>query len=205
MPSAKRSRRRLTPEFLTQLRSKRIAVLHPNDADGAVLTQQLQRIGCQVQTYWPPPAELPGEPDIVFCAVQPPGGLAATDWARGGENAAVIAVIAYENPTVFDDLLALGASWVITTPVRSAGILSALVMTLLRQQEQQEQHKRIVRLEQKLSSIHQVTEAKAILVRTRGVDDAEAYRLLRDQAMSKRVAIEEIARAIIHANAILSG
>ena len=47
-------------------------------------------------------------------------------------------------------------------------------------------------------------EAKAILVRTRKVSDSEAYRVIREQAMTKRVATEEIARAIIHADGILS-
>ena len=42
-------------------------------------------------------------------------------------------------------------------------------------------------------------------MRTRGVSDAEAYKIIREQAMSKRVATEEIARAIIHADEILSG
>ena len=34
--------------------------------------------------------------------------------------------------------------------------------------------------------------------------DSEAYRVIREQAMAKRVATEEIARAIIHADGILS-
>jgi AmiR/NasT family two-component response regulator len=41
-------------------------------------------------------------------------------------------------------------------------------------------------------------------MRTRSVSDADAYRIIREQAMSKRVASEEIARAIIHADGILS-
>ena len=41
-------------------------------------------------------------------------------------------------------------------------------------------------------------------MRTRKVSDSEAYRVIREQAMSKRVATEEIARAIIHADGILS-
>ena len=60
------------------------------------------------------------------------------------------------------------------------------------------------RLEQKLLSVNQISAAKAILVRTRNVSDEEAYRIIREQAMSKRTATEEIARAIIHADGILS-
>ena len=46
----------------------RIAVYHPDDADGRQLTQQLQRIGCQVQTFWPPAPTLPEGLDVVFLA-----------------------------------------------------------------------------------------------------------------------------------------
>ncbi|RZI77029.1 MAG: ANTAR domain-containing protein [Rubrivivax sp.] len=198
---------RLTPEFLKQLRTRRVAVVHPNDADGAVLTQQLQRIGCQVQTFWPAPPELPENIDIVFCAVQPSPHARGNhaDLTRRCESAAIIAVIGYENPTVFDEMLQLGASGVLTSPVRSTGVLAALVMTLGVNEELQGLRKRVARLEQKLAGVQQVHDAKAIIMRTRGVSDAEAYRVMREQAMSKRVAVEEIARAIIHADAILSG
>lgn len=198
---------RLTPEFLKQLRTRRVAVVHPNDADGGVLTQQLQRIGCQVQTFWPAPPELPENIDIVFCAVQPSPGTRGSpaDLTRRCDSAAIIAVIGYENPTVFDEMLQLGASGVLTSPVRSTGVLAALVMTLGVNEELQGLRKRVARLEQKLAGVQQVNDAKAIIMRTRGVADAEAYRIMREQAMSKRVAVEEIARAIIHADAILSG
>ena len=53
-------------------------------------------------------------------------------------------------------------------------------------------------------AVNQINEAKAILVRTRNVSDSEAYRAIREQAMSKRVPIEEIACAIVHANGVLS-
>ena len=45
---------RVTPALLKDLRMLRVAVFHPDDADGAQLVQQLQRIGCQVQAFWPP-------------------------------------------------------------------------------------------------------------------------------------------------------
>lgn len=204
MRSAGRGKR-LTPEFLKQLRSLRVAVLHPKDADGEVLIQQLQRIGCQVQTFWPPAAELPESFDLVFCAVAPDEAEIDFAWAHAEQPPAVIAIVAYENPTIFDVMLRLGATGVLTTPIRATGILSSLVLTVGLNQEVQGLRKRIARLEQKVLSVNQINDAKAILTRTRGVDDTEAYRIIREQAMSKRVAIEEIARAIINANAILSG
>ncbi|MBR8304749.1 MULTISPECIES: ANTAR domain-containing response regulator [Burkholderia cepacia complex] len=196
--------KRLTPEFLKRLRLRRIAVVHPRDEDGDVLMQQLQRIGCRAQAFWPPPKSLPSDTDVIFCAVQPAAAPTALEWLQSCPGAVIIAVIGYENPTVFDDMLQLGASGVLTSPLRSMGVMAALVMTLALSEEVQALHKRVVRLEQKLSSVNQINEAKLILMRTRGVNHTEAYRMIREQAMSKRIATEEIARAIIHANDILS-
>ena len=52
--------------------------------------------------------------------------------------------------------------------------------------------------------VNQISQAKAILARTHNVSDEHAYRIMREQAMKKRVATEEIARAIINANDVLS-
>ena len=196
---------RLTPDFLRQLRSLRVAVLHPKDEDGETLTQQLQRIGCQVQTFWPPTPDLPDNVDLVFCAVDHEVMGMSFNWIRQEQPPAVIAIISYENPTIFDAMIKLGATGVLTAPLRSTGILSTLVLTVGLSEEIRKTQKRVVRLEQKLQGINQINDAKAILMRTRNVGDAEAYRIIREQAMSRRVPTEEIARAIIHANSILSG
>ena len=197
-------RSRPTPEFLRKLRTRRIAVVHPRDEDGEILMQQLQRIGCTVQARWPHPPDPDEEFDVIFGAVAPGALSADADWLRKRQSAAVIAIVGYESPTVFDEVLRLGALGVLTTPIRPTGVLAVLVMALSLHDELSQLHRRVARLEQKLSSVNEINDAKAIMMRTRGVDDREAYRIIREQAMSKRVPTEEIARAIIHANAILS-
>ena len=195
---------RSTPDLLRNLRNTRVMVFHPKDADGEMLAQQLQRIGCQVITMWPPLPDLPDTVEFVFCAVGPDHPPVDGSWMGGETSVPVIAIINYENPTVVDAALRLGAQAVLTSPVRSAGILSSLAMAKQMHTELRELRRRAVRLEQKLLSANQISEAKAILVRTRSISDSDAYRVIREQAMSKRVATEEIARAIIHADGILS-
>lgn len=195
---------RSTPDLLRNLRNTRVLVFHPKDADGELLAQQLERIGCQVITMWPPLAELPDSVDVVFCAVRPAHAAVRCPWMEGEPPVPVIAVINYENPTVVDAALRLGASAVLISPLRSAGILSSLAMAKHQHVELRESRRRVARLEQKLQSANQISTAKAILVRTRNVSDEEAYRIIREQAMSKRTATEDIARAIIHADGILS-
>ncbi|GAC1354568.1 MAG: ANTAR domain-containing protein [Variovorax sp.] len=193
-----------TPDLLRNLRNSRVMVFHPKDFDGEMLAQQLQRIGCHVITMWPPLPELPDTVDVVFCAVRPDHAAVKCDWMGGEPSVPVIAIIDYENPTVVDAALRMGAQALLVSPVRSAGILSALAMAKHAHAELRELRRRAARLEQKLLSANQISEAKAILMRTRKVSDSEAYRVIREQAMSKRVPTEEIARAIIHADGILS-
>ena len=195
---------RATPVQLKELRALKIAVIHPDDADGQQLTQQLQRIGCQVVTMWPPLPELPDTVDVVFCAVRPDHAAVRCAWMGIEPSVPLIAIINYENPTVVDAALRMGALAVLVSPVRSAGILSSLAMAKHAFANLREGRRRTARLEQKLLTANQISEAKAILVRNRKVSDSEAYRMIREQAMTKRVATEEIARAIIDADGILS-
>ncbi|MDH4393628.1 MAG: ANTAR domain-containing protein [Aquabacterium sp.] len=195
---------RSTPDVLRNLRNTRVMVFHPKDADGEMLVQQLERIGCQVVSLWPPLPDLPDTVDVVFCAVRPDHASMRCAWMGGEPPVPVIAVINYENPTVVDAALRLGARAMLVSPVRSAGILSSLALAKQAQAELRELRRRVIRLEQKLVSVNQITEAKAILVRTHQVSDDEAYRIIREQAMSKRTATEDIAKAIIHANGVLT-
>jgi AmiR/NasT family two-component response regulator len=55
-----------------------------------------------------------------------------------------------------------------------------------------------------LRGARQIAEAQEILCAQHGISKEEAYRVIREQAMQKRVTAEEIARSIINANEILS-
>ncbi len=195
---------RSTPELLKSLRSLRVAVLHPRDPDGEQLIEQLRRIGCQVQAFWPPSPELPHGIDAVFLAVRP--GIPVPQWAhcRTAQAPIVIAIVTYENPTIIEAVLRIGAEGLIASLVRSFGLLSALVLARQLDQRVRFLSKQVKRLEQKLDGIRKTSEAKSILMQTRGLSEVDAYRVMREQAMAKRVTIEEIAGAIVNANEILS-
>jgi AmiR/NasT family two-component response regulator len=195
---------RPAPPALRDLRSLKVAVFHPDDLDGRQLTQQLQRIGCQVQAFWPPLPTLPDGFDVVFLAVRPDSIDFGNEWARGDDVPPIIAIVTYENPTIVEAVLHFGAKAVLPSPVRTFGLLSTLVVTRQLDIERKEQAKRLRKLEAKLLGVRRISEAKEILMRTRGVSESRAYDLIREQAMSKRVTTEEIAGAIVNANEILS-
>ncbi|QJC57992.1 Aliphatic amidase regulator [Polaromonas vacuolata] len=202
--SATRSTLRVTPPQLKELRALKIIVIHPDDADGMQLTQQLQRIGCQVQAFWPPVQILPTGIDIVFMAVRPDTIGLRFEWIQSEDAPTVIAVVTYENPTIIDAVLALGAQAVLPSPVRSFGLLTALVLARETHKENRSLTRRLRKVEAKLLGARHLSEAKTILMKTHNVSESQAYDLIRDQAMSKRTTIEDVAAAIVHASEVLS-
>jgi AmiR/NasT family two-component response regulator len=200
----KRQVLRVTPTQLKELRLLKIAVIHPDDSDGRLLIQQLQRIGCQVQAYWPPLQTMQDNVEVVFMAVQPEFINAKFNWTQGDNAPTIIAIVSYENPTIIEAVLNIGANAILASPVRSFGLLSTMVMA-------RETHKhirllanRVRKLEAKLVGQRQISDAKVILMKAHGISEGKAYDLIRDQAMTKRITVEEIAVAIVTANDILA-
>ena len=202
--SATRHTLRVTPPQLKELRALKIAVIHPDDADGMQLTQQLQRIGCQVQAFWPPVQVLPAGIDIAFMAVRPDIIGLRFEWTQREDAPTVIAVVTYENPTIVDAVLALGAQAVLPSPVRSFGLLTALVLAREAHKENRSLTRRLRKVEAKLLGVRHLADAKAVLMKTHDISETQAYDLIREQAMSKRTTTEEIAAAIVHASEVLS-
>jgi AmiR/NasT family two-component response regulator len=93
---------------------------------------------------------------------------------------------------------------VLPSPVRSFGLLSSLVVARQVYDDIKSHARRLRKLEGKLLGVRRIAEAKSILMRTRNVTEDQAYDLIREQAMNKRVTTEEIAGAIVNANEILS-
>ena len=200
----KRGTLRATPPQLKELRTLKIAVIHPDDGDGRLLTQQLQRIGCLVQAFWPPVQVLPKGIDIAFVAVRPEILDLQFDWTKREDAPAVIAVVNYENPTIVEAVLELGATAVLPSPIRSFGLLSALVVAREAHKENRSLCRRLRKVESKLLGVRHIADAKAILMKTHGLSEIEAYELIRDQAMSKRLTTEDVASAIVDASEVLS-
>lgn len=193
-----------TSRLLRDLRSLNVVVFHPDDTDGQELIAQLRRIGCRVKAFWPPRERLPDDADLVFLAVRPEVASFEPGWVKREESPPVIVVVNYENPTMVESVLRMNASGVVASPVKSFGLLTAIVVARSQAERERDRLRYISKLEQRLASQRKLAKAKTILMQTRAVSEEEAYRLFREQAMTKRVTTEEIADAIINANDILS-
>jgi AmiR/NasT family two-component response regulator len=193
-----------TSRLLTELRSLRVLLLHPNDSDRQELMLQLQRIGCQVKSIWPPTASAPKDVDLVIFAVRPEVLSIGLPWLKKEERPAVIAVVTYENPTILEAVLSLDAQGVIASPVRSFGLLTSIVLARHQFESKRASEKHVSKLERRLIGLRRMAKAKEILMQTHKISEPEAYSIIRNQAMIKRVTTEEIADAVIKANEILA-
>lgn len=192
-----------TSRLLRELRSLKVLVFHPEDQDGRELIGQLGRIGCQVRAFWPPLERLPDEVDLVFFAMRPEVLSMALPWLTREGSPPVIPVVTYENPVIVEAVLRLNALGVIASPVKSSGLLTAIVVAVSQAEKSREREKYVLRLEQRLSAQRKIAKAKAILMQTRNISEDDAYNLIRNQAMTKRMTTEDIADAVIKANEIL--
>jgi AmiR/NasT family two-component response regulator len=192
-----------TPAILRTLRSLKVVVLHPQDQDGEELLAQLQRIGCDVEVFWPRLDSLPAGTGLVVMAMRPETLSMTFPWLGTSTSPPVIPVVTYENPIIIEAVLQLNAYTTIPSPVRSSGLLTALVVALAQFKVSRGRERYIDRLEQKQARLRIIQQAKQIVMETRGVSEEEAYQILRSQAMLKREQIETVASEIVKARETL--
>jgi AmiR/NasT family two-component response regulator len=184
---------------IDQLRRTRVLVVHPPDPDGEVLVRQLRRIGCPVRSLWPPPSKLPDDIDAVFLLVE----RAGSDAPDGGP--ALIAVVEYENPTLLRGLLDSGAQAVVNKPIRATGLLSTLVLACALAAYDRRMQTKVRKLEDQLRTRRDVERATRLLMQLKGLNEADAYELMRGQATRSRLSIGEVAARILGASDVLGG
>ena len=191
------------PIFFRDPRDLRVAVFVPEDWDREMLSQQLKRIGCHVSSTWPPSPKLPDKTDLVFCAVKVQSSV-RMEWMCLECMVPVIAVVNYENPTILELALQMGAKNILMSPFRSSGVLSILTTALHIHEQHLMLREKNQRIEKKLMFSGLISDAKAVLMRVGPMSNTDAYERLRAQAMAKRISIEEVARSVIDADTLLS-
>ena len=202
--SSNASNERSTPILIKDLRNLRVLLLQPKSSEGEELWQHLNRIGCQVQTSWPPPTEIPPNTDVVFVFVRPiVEGDIVLNWNAEDPPAVLIAIVDYENPLIVEKVLRLRAQAVIGLPLRTFGILANVLLSVNNHRREERLRMRVERMSARLKAHRDIDKAKAILMAANNVSEQVAYETLREQAMNKRTTIEAIAMAVINASDLL--
>lgn len=185
------------------LRGLRVSVFHPRDARLGWLMAQLATLGCSAHAFWPPTVAPPEGSDLVLFAIPASADDIDAGWAQQAQAPAVLALVTEETPAALRLLQRLGATAVLPLPLQENGLKAAMLLARSLHIQRRDLGRRVQRLEQKLASLGVLSDAKAILIRTRNISEAQAYTLIRQQAMDKRVSTEQIAQAIVDANRVL--
>jgi AmiR/NasT family two-component response regulator len=196
----------VTTNLLQDLKGLRVQVIHPPDSEGQALVDHLRRIGCACETTWPLPDAINSSAVVVVASIERENREKIRKLFRPFQpyDPALIAVVSFEDPSTLQVVLECGALAVIEKPIRPFGLLTNVTIARSLWLERQNANKRIRKLERKLAGNNRILKAKSILMETQKLSEQEAYDSIRRQAMSKRVAMDDLAAAIINAHELLT-
>jgi AmiR/NasT family two-component response regulator len=191
--------------ILRDLRGLRVQVIHQPDDEGVELVEHLRRIGCTVEAQWPIPDTFSPTADVVLLTIDYESRDDLLRLLRGQQDQkpTLIAVVGYESPSTLELVLESGALAVIERPLRPFGLLTNLMMARNLWTERRETARRLRKVERKLAGVQNIQKAKSILMEKQELSEESAYQRLRQQAMAKRITMEDMAVAIINANELL--
>ena len=187
----------MTRHLIQNFRGVNALVIHGQDHNRAVLTDTLRKLGLKV-----PSGRSIGYTQTIRGALTEAEILVFdTDMAEAvalaltGERVAmpVIAIVGLEAPGRLQRAFELEPSAVLYKPLRSTGIYSALFFATNEHRRRHELGVKLQLLDGRHRSRRFVTRAIVELMRDRGIDDEEAFRLLRKESMRRRLTIEEYA------------
>ncbi|MFT4100969.1 MAG: ANTAR domain-containing protein [Burkholderiaceae bacterium] len=190
---------------LRDIRRMRVLIVHPRDRDCDDLSAQVKRIGCQVESVWPPPVSIPDDVEIVFLLFrsQQETALLTRSLENRFPRPTTIGIVEFENPTAIENIVYAGTMSIVTKPIRGFGLLTSMVIAHNLNTSTRSMQTRILKLESRLVGIKRIEQAKSILMLRNRINEQEAYDKIRLQAMKLRVSMEEISSSIVATNDML--
>lgn len=177
-----------------------VLVLLPREEETEFLLREVQRTRARVQQCWPMPDPFP-DADIVLAEIAP-GLPARLPWLPGAAKAAFVGIVP-RAPLDLELFRACAADSVLHRPFEAQAVRISLVLAWNRFGYERRLRARIDKLDETLRTVRTVERAKAILVRTRNIDEDEAYHVIRRQAMEKRLSVSAVAEAIVDSQEII--
>jgi AmiR/NasT family two-component response regulator len=182
-------------------------VIHAEDRNRTILTETLTRLGLKIHVSDPSDAAAIrdglNEAEIVVFDTDMIEGVALAS-ASERITVPIIAIVGLEAPGRLQRAFELEPSAILYKPLRSTGIYSALFFATNEHRRRHEVTQKMQLLEGRHRSRRFVTRAIVDLMRDRGIDDEEAFQLLRKESMRRRLTIEEYAvRLAAHSGEVL--
>jgi AmiR/NasT family two-component response regulator len=171
------------------------AILHREDSNTERLTRQMTLLGIRTTRQWEPLASA-NLPDIVLVDADQ-GWDDLLPWRGDRPPLPVVALLGSEAPGRIAWALQQGAGAIIAKPVAASAVYPALVMAVSIYKERSDASARLQYLEERVRLRPLVHAAVEKLMKARGLSEEQAYAILRDCAMRRRLSMEQISASFL--------
>lgn len=172
------------------------------DAEGRNLLRHLQRTRAAVRHIWPLP-EVVGENANVVLVDYVRDLARRLAWVPGEATAALIVLLPQTGQYDIDELRQALPDSVLFRPYHPHAIDVALSLALDHFSYGKRQRMRIARLDENIKALRDIEKAKHVIMTRKSLGENDAYRLLREMAMERRMTIAEIAKKLIDSSDVL--
>jgi response regulator NasT len=138
-------------------------------------------------------------PDLVILDVKMPilDGISAAEQIVAEDLASVLMLTAFGQRSLVQRAVEAGAMGYVVKPFTAADVVPAVEIALARGLQMKTLRTEVSGLEGALEARKVIDRAKALVIRDRGVTEAEAFRFIQTTAMHGRVSMREVAEQIL--------
>lgn len=138
-------------------------------------------------------------PDIVILDIKMPrlDGIHAARMIAHEQLAPVLLLTAYSQKDIIDKATDSGVLGYLVKPVSPTNLFPAIEVAIAQFKRQQEMNKQLDQMNEEIETRKVVERAKGLLMELYHIPEEEAYRLLQQYSMKKRISLKSVAEAVI--------
>jgi AmiR/NasT family two-component response regulator len=193
----------MTVSLQQQLSRLDIVLCCEPDSEGRNLLRHLQRTRAAVRHVWPLPDELGENADVVMVEYFRNLGRRLA-WVPGEASAALIVLLPQSGQYEIDELRQALPDAVLFRPYLPHAINVSLMLALDHFSFAKRQRMRVARLDENIKALRDIEKAKHIIMTRKSLGENDAYRVLRDMAMERRMTIAGIAAKVVDSSDMLT-
>jgi AmiR/NasT family two-component response regulator len=179
-----------------------LVAVEPDD-QGQFLVRELRRLRGEVTAIWPAPDRFPADAGVIVAAHED-RLVDRLPWVPGEASAALVVVLPQHEGYRLESVLAASPDGLLHRPFQGHQVRTVTLLAREQHLYLRRLRNRIERLEDTIRAARDIERAKSILMALRKVDEEEAYAILRNQAMKKRVSIAAVALSVIDSSDMLN-
>ncbi|WP_428929602.1 ANTAR domain-containing response regulator [Marinibacterium sp. SX1] len=186
----------MSSKIISRLSRLDITLICEPDEAGNALYRVLSRTRAAVDRRWPCPSSVGTDCDILI--VKHFEGLEKRyPWMPGEATAAVVLLLPSHGRFDPDAVQAALPDGLLFQTANPGIVLSVLSMAWDHFSYHRRQNARIAQLDDNIRSLRDVERAKTVLMQERKINETNAFKALRQEAMEKRIPVSRLAKLIV--------